>query len=201
MTQKKTKQQKKKKFIYIYQHQHPLIFFTLVFNVFVITVILMINTMMDDLDYINARRIIFNEPNPVTQVKAEQMLAGTPMLVMAPYIAQQSDDVASYLIAIAKKESAWGEHKPVLNGEDCFNYWGFRKKQERMGSGGHTCFDNPEQAVKIVGRRIKDLIRKGYNTPEEMVLWKCGRCDGPEAAGANKWIQDVAYYKDMYDAL
>ncbi len=63
-----------------------------------------------------------------------------------------------------------------------------------MGSGGHTCFDSSEEAVRVVGRRIRQLIRQGYDTPAEMVLWKCGRCDGPEAAGAQKWIQYVDFY-------
>lgn len=193
----------KKKIIDGYAHEHPLIFFAIVFNVFVITVIFLSNAVIDEFDMVNARRIIFNQPNPQLQMQVEEMLEGYPMVEMAPYIAQQNKQVAAYLVAIGKKESAWGKRAPKLNGEDCYNYWGFRKKTKRMGSGGHTCFDSPEEAVRIVAKRIKNLVRKGYDTPTEMVLWKCGNCTGPEAAGAGKWIQDVDLYyqKMMKDTL
>lgn len=189
----------KQKIIDGYAHEHPLIFFAIIFNIFVITAIFMSNAVIDEFDIIKAKRILFNQPNLELQRQVEEMLEGYPMASMAPYIARENKQVAAYLVAIGKKESSWGEHVPVLNGEDCFNYWGFRKKQDRMGSGGHTCFDSPEEAVYIVAKRIKSLIKKGYDTPTEMVLWKCGRCDGPEAAGASKWIQDVdLYYNKMY---
>ncbi|EKE15907.1 MAG: hypothetical protein ACD_11C00077G0004, partial [uncultured bacterium] len=139
---------------------------------------------------------IENTRNVVREKEINDMVAGYPIERMTKYIAKQDPKVAAFLIAIAKKESAWGERKPVLDGEDCFNYWGFRLKSDRMGSGGHTCFDSPEEAVTIVGSRINHLVNEEkIDTPKEMVIWKCGyRCDGPEASGSEKWIRDVDYY-------
>ncbi len=189
-----------KKIVSTYAHKHPLLFFMLIFNVFVFVVLFLSNGVRDELDRINARRILFHQPDPALQKEVEEMLAGYPMVEMAPYIAAENRKVAAFLVAIGKKESAWGTHVPVRKGRDCFNYWGFRKKWYRMGSGGHTCFDSPEQAVRVVGRRIKKLIKKGYDTPEKMVIWKCGNCTGPESTGAQKWIDDVRiYYQKFFD--
>ncbi|PID52033.1 MAG: hypothetical protein CR972_03965 [Candidatus Moraniibacteriota bacterium] len=197
---KKKLQKTKKKIISAYAHKHPLLFFMIVFNVFVITVIFVSNAMIDDLDMINAKRILFHQPDPELQREVEIMLAGYPMVEMAPYIAAENRKVAAFLVAIGKKESAWGKRSPKLHGKDCYNYWGFRRKDKKMGSEGHTCFDSPEQAVRIVARRIHHLIKRGYDTPEKMVLWKCGDCTGPESVGAGKWIQDVdLYYKKMIE--
>lgn len=122
------------------------------------------------------------------------MVDGYPIEKMAPYIAKQDRTVAAFIVAIAKKESAWGKRVPVLNGVDCYNYWGYRGQRDRMGTGGHTCFDSPEDAVKTVAKRLTTLVEeKGKDTPEKMVLWKCGsNCavTGGQAA-ANKWISDV----------
>jgi hypothetical protein len=188
----------KKKLIRAYAHKHPLIFFAIVFNIFVFFAIFMTNAIIDDFDRIIVQKIFFKKPDPVLQKELEEMLVGYPMATMAPYIASENKRVAAYLVAIGKKESAWGERSPKLDGKDCFNYWGFRRKSERMGSGGHTCFDSPEEAVRIVAWRIDRLIKKGYDTPAEMVIWKCGDCSGPEAVGASKWIRDVdLYYQKM----
>lgn len=181
--------------IYKYEHKHPLLFFAVVFNIFIFSVLFVLHFMNVELDIANTRRMLFNQPNPTILADAREVLKGTPMEEMAPYIATQNREVASFMIAIAKKESGWGEHTPKLNGRECYNYWGFRGKRERMGSGGHTCFDSPEDAVKTVGLRIKDLMKKGYDTPEKIVVWKCGySCSGHSNAGVNKWIQDVDYY-------
>ncbi len=84
----------------------------------------------------------------------------------------------------------------MLNGEDCFNYWGYRGVRDRMGTGGHTCFDNPKDAVDTVGKRITTLIKKyKLTTPEDMIVWKCGSsCAGHNNYGVQKWILDVGYY-------
>ncbi len=139
---------------------------------------------------------IENSRNIIRENEINKMVAGHPIEKMTQYIAKQDPKVAAFLIAIAKKESAWGERKPVLDGEDCYNYWGFRLKSDKMGSGGHTCFDSPKEAVAIVGARIDHLVNdEKIDTPKEMVIWKCGyKCDGPEAAGSEKWIKDVDYY-------
>ena len=134
--------------------------------------------------------------NIVREKELNKMVEGYPISKMTTYIAKQDPKVAAFLIAIAKKESSWGEKRPVLDGEDCYNYWGFRLKSDRMGSGGHTCFDSPKEAVAIVGARIDHLVNdEKIDTPREMVIWKCGyACNGPEAAGSEKWIKDVDYY-------
>jgi hypothetical protein len=126
--------------------------------------------------------------------KIEKMTEGYPIKDMASEIAKHDEQVAAFLVAIAKKESAWGRRTPKLKGRECYNYWGFRKKRLLMGSGGHTCFDGPEDAVKTVANRIENLVAKGIDTPREMVLWKCGNCTGPARIGAGKWIADVGLY-------
>lgn len=128
--------------------------------------------------------------------RAKELVKGYPIEKMMPYILEKDRRVASFYIAIAKKESNWGKRVPVLNGKDCYNYLGYRGGGKK-GSGGHTCFDSRKQAVDIISKRIKDLIEKyDRDTPAEMVVWKCGSscaATGGQAA-ANKWISDV----DMY---
>ncbi len=127
----------------------------------------------------------------------EKIVKGYPIEKMVPYIAQQDKEVVAFLIGIAKQESSWGKHVPVLNGQDCYNYWGFRRKREKMGSGGHTCFNNPQDAVETVASRIKYLIeKKKVNTPKKMVVvWKCGYdCSQDNPQAVKRWINAV----DMY---
>ncbi len=126
--------------------------------------------------------------------KVRELTKGYPIEEMAPEIAKQDSQVAAFLVAIAKKESNWGKRTPKYKGKECYNYWGFRRKRLLMGSSGHTCFDSPEEAVRTVADRIEDLVAKGIDTPREMVLWKCGRCNGPASVGAGKWIADVQLY-------
>jgi len=122
------------------------------------------------------------------------MVKGYPIEKMVPYIAKQDRTVAAFMIAIAKKESNWGVHVPVLEGQDCYNYVGYRGQRERMGTGGHTCFDSPEDAVNTIAKRITTLVQENdRDTAAEMVIWKCGRscaATGGQAA-ADKWIKDV----------
>lgn len=125
------------------------------------------------------------------------MVKGYPIENQAPYIAQQDRTVAAFYVAIAKKESAWGKRVPVRNGQDCFNYVGYRGIRDKMGTGGHTCFDSPQDAVETVTRRIRTLVEKqGMTTPEKMVnIWKCGSKSNCGATGgqaaADKWAADV----------
>jgi len=126
----------------------------------------------------------------------QEMVKGYPIEQMVPYIIEKDTMTAAFLVSIAKKESNWGKRVPVLNGEDCFNYWGYRGIRDRMGTGGHTCFDSPEDAVDTVGKRITTLIKKyELTTPEDMIIWKCGSsCAGHSSYGVKKWITDVGYY-------
>lgn len=133
--------------------------------------------------------------DPILRGKVEELTQGYPIENMSRYIAQEDEDVAAFLVAIAKKESNWGKRTPKLNGQECYNYWGFRQKRDRMGSGGHTCFDNPKDAVRSVAERIKDLMNKDVDTPEKMVVWKCGySCDSHNSQSVQKWISDVKLY-------
>ena len=127
------------------------------------------------------------------------LLKDHPIERMIPYIAQKDRKTAAYLVAIAKKESNWGKRIPVLAGQDCYNYWGFRLERERMGSGGHTCFDSPREAVEVVSRRVAEIIeRNDAQSAKDMLVWKCGTScavTGGQAA-ANKWARDVDFYAE-----
>ena len=124
------------------------------------------------------------------------MVKNYPIENMVSEIVKQDRIVAAFMIAIAKKESNWGKRVPVLNGEDCFNYWGYRGIRDRMGTGGHTCFDSPRDAVETVGKRIAYLVSETKrNTPSKMVVWKCGYdCSWDSKLAVKKWISDVDLY-------
>ena len=59
---------------------------------------------------------------------------------------------------------------------------------------GYACFASAEEAVKIVGDRLEELIGKNRSTPAKMVdTWKCGTsCAGDP--GAPGWVSTVALY-------
>ena len=124
------------------------------------------------------------------------LVKGYPIEAMSGEIARYDRRVAAFMIAIAKKESNWGKRVPTLDGENCYNYWGFREVRDRMGTGGHTCFENKKDAVRSVARRIETLMYEyDRDTPQEMIVWKCGySCDGHSDVSVNKWISDVDYY-------
>jgi hypothetical protein len=120
-----------------------------------------------------------------------QYVKGRPMEAMAPYIAKQPRMVAAFLVGIAMKESKFGTYAPHLNGQDCRNYWGF-KGGGTITSGGYTCFNSPEEAIQVVGKRIAKLVEGGRTNPSEMVIWKCGStCSWDDPANVRKWIADV----------
>jgi hypothetical protein len=138
------------------------------------------------------------------EMKIRGLVQGHPIEKMAPYIAEEDPLVAAMFIAIAKKESSWGEHVPVNGGEDCYNYVGFRLKTAEMGTDGHSCFSSPKEGFEVTVKRIKALIyTEGMTTAKKMVYpWKCGydcSWDNPEAV--QKWIDDVDYYVDQVLAL
>ncbi|PJA85181.1 MAG: hypothetical protein CO143_02530 [Candidatus Moranbacteria bacterium CG_4_9_14_3_um_filter_45_14] len=125
-----------------------------------------------------------------------EMVKGYPIEAMLPYIFGQDRLTVAFLIGIAKKESNWGKRVPVLDGQDCFNYWGYRGVRRMMGTGGHTCFNSRQDAVETVAKRLNTLIHsEALNTPEKMIVWKCGfSCSGHSRESVKKWISDV----DMY---
>jgi len=131
--------------------------------------------------------------NELNFEKASQLVSGHPIEKMLPYIAKREKKTAQFLIAIAKKESNWGLHAPRLNGQDCYNYWGYK------GGGktalGYSCFDSPEQAISVVGDRIQSLIDKDINTPSKFLVWKCGSsCSSHNPQDVRKWVSDVEMY-------
>ena len=139
--------------------------------------------------------VMASEGNPELEDRIREMTKGHPIENMAGVIARKDEKTAALLVSIAKKESNWGKRSPKLNGEDCFNYWGFRLVREKMGTGGHTCFNSPQDAVNTVARRIKQLTDAGYDTPAGLIVWKCGySCEGHSNYSVNKWISDVDYY-------
>lgn len=140
-----------------------------------------------------------NNHNKFLAEKIETLTAGYPIEKMTRYLSRENKEVAAFMVAIAKKESNWGKRTPKYHGRECYNYWGFRAKRAKMGTGGHTCFDSPKDAVGTVSRRIEDLLSKGVNTPQKMVVWKCGySCGGHSSQSVQKWISDVSYYYNKF---
>jgi hypothetical protein len=135
------------------------------------------------------------------QAKITGMVEGYPIEEMLPYIFEKDRTVAAFLIGIAKKESNWGKRVPVLDSQDCFNYWGYRGVRRLMGTGGHTCFNSRKEAVDTVAKRIEKLVySQKLNTPEKMILWKCGfSCEGHSRESVKKWISDVSMYFSQLD--
>ncbi len=149
----------------------------------------------------DSERYVEKDPQQIAfEKRAQEMVEGYPIEKMLPEIFKQDRVVAAFMIAMAKQESQWGKRVPVLNGEDCLNYWGFRSKRERMGSGGHTCFDSIEDAVTTVGRRINELVYEyDRKTAARLIVWKCGySCAGHNQSNVASWKRTVQMY---YDAL
>jgi hypothetical protein len=140
-------------------------------------------------EYVQPTRIL-----TARQRKMVNFTNGSPMEKMQPYILEKNPEVATYLVAIAKKESNWGMYSPKKEGKECFNYWGYMGTYNQTNS-GYSCFDSPDQAVDVVGKRLQELIDQGINTPREMVVWKCGSdCSVFSASSVADWISDVGYY-------
>jgi len=125
------------------------------------------------------------------------IVKNTPMEKMVEEVAKRKRPVAAFLVGIAMKESKFGKFSPKKNGVECYNYWGYRGKENTTDS-GYSCFDNPKHAVAVVGDRIEAIVDMGAKTPAQMISWKCGStCAGHSKESVDKWIQDVAihYYE------
>lgn len=144
--------------------------------------------------------IYHKKPVSSTEKNINKMVQNYPIKKMSMFIGKKDNQVAAFLVAIAKKESNWGKFSPKDDGKECYNYWGYRG-QENPTDSGYSCFDSPKQAVDVVGRRIKNLIAEKIDTPQEMVMWKCGPgCTRHESLSADKWVRDVGfYYQQFYD--
>ncbi|MDI6778505.1 MAG: hypothetical protein QMD77_04970 [Patescibacteria group bacterium] len=124
-------------------------------------------------------------------------IKGRPMEAMAPYIAREDRIVAAFIVGIAMKESKFGVYAPHSGGRDCYNYWGYKGRENTTAS-GYSCFNSPEHAVQVVGKKIASLTARGISNPAEMISWKCGSsCAGHGAENVRKWIADVGvnFYK------
>ena len=130
------------------------------------------------------------------EYRVKTLAKGFPLERMAPYISEQNEDTAAFIVGIAKKESNWGKRVPKREGKDCYNYWGYRGRGDNVTWDGYTCFESPREAVRTIGKRIDALVLEhDLDTPREMVVWKCGwNCDGHRSANVEKWIRDVEYY-------
>lgn len=127
--------------------------------------------------------------------KIYDIVGETPIKEMVPFISKRDEKVAAFLVGIAKKESSWGEHVPLQNGKDCYNYWGYKGSASRGSALGYACFADAEEAIKVVGDRIEVLIGKDHNTPSKMLVWKCGSsCAGHSPEGVKSWVATVAMY-------
>lgn len=145
----------------------------------------------------NAPVATYNIPSKLER-DIKKIVAKHPIEKMAPYIAKQDKVVAAYLVAIAKKESNWGKYSPQKDGKSCYNYWGYRGTYNQTQS-GYSCFNSPAQAVRVVGKRMAELIDQDINTPRKMVVWKCGSiCSSHNPYSVNKWIQDVNLYYNKF---
>ncbi|NTW22205.1 hypothetical protein HGA34_01515 [Candidatus Falkowbacteria bacterium] len=118
----------------------------------------------------------------------------TPMEKMVDAIAERETKVVAYLVGIAMKESKFGIYSPKKDGAECYNYWGYRGKENTTAS-GYSCFDSPEHAIKVVGDRIESMVKRGARNPAEMISWKCGStCAGHDPESVRKWIADVSIH-------
>ena len=141
-----------------------------------------------------------NKPASPFEKQINHLTHGYPIERMAPYIATKDKRVATYLVAIAKKESNWGKFSPKKDGKECWNFWGYRGAYNQTAS-GYSCFDSPRQAVSVVGGRLQDLVDQNIETPRQLAVWKCGYdCSWDNPAAVNKWVSDVDYYyKKIYE--
>jgi hypothetical protein len=129
--------------------------------------------------------------------KISSIIKNAPMKKMTAEIAKRERTVAALLVGIAMKESKFGTYSPKKDGVDCYNYWGYRGKENPTAS-GYSCFNSAKEAVKIVGDRIETLVKRGAKKPADMIVWKCGStCAGHSQESVRKWISDVAinYYQ------
>ncbi len=122
------------------------------------------------------------------------IVKNTPMEEMIGLIEARGRVVAAFMVGIGMKESKFGIYSPKKDGESCYNYWGYRGRENTTAS-GYSCFSSPEEAVRIVGDRIEKLVNLGRTTPEKMIIWKCGySCDWDNPENVAKWIKDVGIH-------
>jgi len=137
--------------------------------------------------------------NDIEKIEARLygIIGDHPIKEMVPEIAKYDSSIAGLIVGIAKKESNWGKRSPSKNGKDCYNYWGYKGAGSLGTSLGYGCFSTPEEGVRVIGARISKLASQNINTPQEMVVWKCGSsCKGHPPENVRKWVSDVSIYFD-----
>ncbi|HLC95675.1 MAG TPA: hypothetical protein VJH89_04280 [Patescibacteria group bacterium] len=148
-------------------------------------------------DAIMTKKLAVTNTNSALRQTIQEMTAEYPIVAMAPAIAEYDREIAGLLVGIAKKESNWGKRVPLdEDGKDCFNYWGYKGAGTRGVAMGHGCFGSPEEAVSVVGDRLKKLVTlRNTSEPKNMIVWKCGSsCKGHSDESVRKWIADVSLY-------
>lgn len=177
-------------------------------NAFYVT-FLSVSTLVTFLLFGASLNVVPPEPEAVTQASpaeirlerdVRKMVEGYPIERMMPYIVKQDKNTAAFIVGIAKKESNWGKRVPRLpNGDDCYNYWGYRGAGSRGKAMGHGCFGSREEAIDTISQRLDTFIEDyRFDTAEELVVWKCGfSCAGHSTASVDKWISDVGYYAEQ----
>lgn len=145
-----------------------------------------------------SKRIKVEEQEKVVAKELKELLKDHPMEDMADIIAKEDGEVIAFIVAIGKKESNWGKRSPSKDGKDCYNYWGFKTSGSRGQALGHACFGSREEAVDKIAKRLKKLVKDdNRNTPEKMLVWKCGSsCKDHDSASVQKWVSDVKLYRD-----
>ncbi|HPN96755.1 MAG TPA: hypothetical protein PLK35_03230 [Candidatus Moranbacteria bacterium] len=139
------------------------------------------------------KKDIYKPEEKMREEEYREMVKGYPLEEMVPFIARKDEKTAAFLIGIAKKESDWGKHAPRKGDRSCYNYWGYKGSYNLVQ--GYSCFDSPEHAIEIVGGKIDSLINKNIDTPERMVVWKCGSsCAGHSPESVRSWIGAVRTY-------
>lgn len=148
-------------------------------------------------DVVSGKGVFRSSDRNGLEEEIRTLVSGYPIESMAPYIASYDRDIAALLVGIAKKESDWGKHVPLDDSAmDCFNYWGYKGAGSRGVAMGHGCFGSPEEAVRMVGNRLVELVSlRRTSDPRNMIVWKCGSsCQGHSEESVRKWIADVKLY-------
>ncbi len=131
------------------------------------------------------------------EAELQSIVAGYPIESMVSTIAEYDRDIAGLIVGIAKKESNWGKRVPrTADGDDCFNYWGYKGAGARGLAMGHGCFGEPAEAVRIIGQRLQTLVAlRQTSEPAHLTIWKCGSsCVGHSPESVRKWVSDVDFY-------
>lgn len=146
---------------------------------------------------VGAMKPEFQSEDQILSQEIKTLTENFPIQVMAESIARYDRAIAGLIVGIGKKESNWGKRTPKQNGEECFNFWGYRGAGTKgFTPDGYGCWHTPEEAVKTIGDRLVKLREIRLSSePARMIVWKCGNtCAGHSDESVRKWIADVDFY-------